>query len=473
MPILYRTFVCCIGYCAYSVCGILHGGLRPRPRPFVFRWPTDPRSREWETRYPATHLPPPCEHYMLVCAASFTARAYSSDRMPFSTVSRAPSPSAEERSIVKIRHVGFIHLTRRTLIYGAMKQRSSITAKFPLAPHVFSLIEQQSTLCLDSLLRVFILSLPRLFHSLSFSLPLSFSLSFLSRLCSLFFRDIVSSALFCFSPPLIDCYLLTFLKHARLIYFSSHEQIVESRYKLAPRSTWLDVSFQNTTILTTISHIYTRYILSHIWHLPFGFTRVPRNLHSGPPLSYRLRTHGPIRDWRRENTRLEAALRNVITKRTPTFWRTNQLVLIQSWSSADFATGHGRRSVVKTSTPLLSRRESDSCAAVRKDSLTNVSTMLRHSPRACPLPRLAILLPSISVHVYIFTNIWDVRPDTASIRYDVVVIYRQWRYAIRYLYTFKNEISHSCALHRLCINLRNRIACRCICTKSKAFKSVT
>ena len=161
---------------------------------------------------------------MLVCAASFTVRAYSSDRMPFSIVSRAPSPSAEERSIVKIRHEGFIHLTRRTLIYGAMKQRSSITAKLPLALHVFSLIEQQSTLCLDSLLRVFILSLPRLFLSLSLSLlplPLSLSLSFLSCLCSLFFRDIVSSALFCFSSPLIDCYLLIFLKRAFNIYFVS------------------------------------------------------------------------------------------------------------------------------------------------------------------------------------------------------------------------------------------------------------
>lgn len=119
---------------------------------------------------------------MLVCAASFTVRAYSSDRMPFSIVSRAPSPSAEERSIVKIRHEGFIHLTRRTLIYGAMKQRSSITAKLPLAPHVFSLIEQQSTLCLDSLLRVFILSLPRLFLSLSLSASSSLSFSFFSFL---------------------------------------------------------------------------------------------------------------------------------------------------------------------------------------------------------------------------------------------------------------------------------------------------
>lgn len=69
-----------------------------------------------------------------------------------------------------------------------MKQRSSITAKLPLAPHVFSLNEQQSTLCLDSLLRVFILSLPRLFLSLSVSFSASLSLFSLPSLFSLLSR---------------------------------------------------------------------------------------------------------------------------------------------------------------------------------------------------------------------------------------------------------------------------------------------
>lgn len=223
---------------------ILHGGLRPRPRSFVFRSPTGPPSCERNEARTYRHR---MKLYTLVCAASFTVRAYSCDRMPFSSVSRAPSPRSRgtidrQDTIRGISRDESSHLADHRTFIATGGTPASLPTCFRDRTTVKSVLSSCLYFIFPPAISILLYRFPFPFFSFSLSL-------FLSPL-----YNVGSSVLFCFSFLVSHRLFSPFLGHS--LIFRLANEFAKSRRKLASCSTWVNVSFQNTTILTTVAHVH-------------------------------------------------------------------------------------------------------------------------------------------------------------------------------------------------------------------------
>lgn len=153
----------------------------------------------------------------------------------------------EERSIVKIRYEGFSrdessHLADHRTFIATGGTPASLPTCFRDRTTVKSVLSSCLYFIFPPAISILLYRFPFPFFSFSLSL-------FLSPL-----YNVGSSVLFCFSFLVSHRLFSPFLGHS--LIFRLANEFAKSRRKLASCSTWVNVSFQNTTILTTVAHVH-------------------------------------------------------------------------------------------------------------------------------------------------------------------------------------------------------------------------